>query len=286
MRRPVASAILAVTLVFHSGLAHDHPTGWDDIPELAVTVHEDGRIDAPGTLAAGWYRLIVDDRTAEGAEVLFVRPDEGVTVGQVFAAVEAIMVAFMGEGHPGHAFAAFSALVELPGGQSVPNEVAIQLAAGEYLLLTSLVDDSGADVFAAVTVTGDAVAAPPEADVVVEMVDFAFHLPAGIAAGPQTWEVRNSGEQAHHLLLMRMADGSTLDDALAYFQGAQEGPPTGPPPVEEILTTEILSTAASNYFRFDLPAGEYLAICFLPDYDSGAPHIALGMLHTFSVAGD
>jgi hypothetical protein len=40
----------------------------------------------------------------------------------------------------------------------------------------------------------------------------------------------------------------------------------------------------TNWALPDLEPGEYVAICFVPDPESGLPHFALGMLMPFTVA--
>jgi hypothetical protein len=36
--------------------------------------------------------------------------------------------------------------------------------------------------------------------------------------------------------------------------------------------------------KLDLTVGDYLAICFIPELATGAPHYALGMIMPFTVA--
>ena len=45
-----------------------------------------------------------------------------------------------------------------------------------------------------------------------------------------------------------------------------------------------MSPGAVNYSILELEAGNYFAICFIPDPASGAPHFAIGMLMPFTVA--
>jgi hypothetical protein len=40
----------------------------------------------------------------------------------------------------------------------------------------------------------------------------------------------------------------------------------------------------TNWAVLDLEAGDYLAICFVPDPATGQPHFALGMVMPFTVA--
>jgi hypothetical protein len=44
-----------------------------------------------------------------------------------------------------------------------------------------------------------------------------------------------------------------------------------------------LSAGRTAWLVVDLAPGSYLAACFVPDRDSGAPHAFLGMLDVFTV---
>ncbi|MBX3142196.1 MAG: hypothetical protein KF813_00455 [Trueperaceae bacterium] len=257
---------------------------WGDYPELVVTVTEQS-VSAPASLPAGFYRLVIDDRTELRPEVFFLRIGEGSTNEEVHTAFHAVETAGSEGGNVGAALVNLRSIAALVGGRSTPDSVIIELKEGEHSLATSLKDAAGNSVTSTIMVTANA-AAPnaPTADVRVEMADFAFALPATVAAGQQTWQVVNSGNQIHHLILMRLNDGVTFDDLMA-FMGAG-GPPSGPPPFQMAITTDLLTNSESNFFLVDLAEGNYVAICFLPDEDSGAPHFALGMMQEFSVPGN
>ena len=45
-----------------------------------------------------------------------------------------------------------------------------------------------------------------------------------------------------------------------------------------------MNPGITNYLEVDLTAGDYFAICFIPDFETGAPHFALGMIMPFTVA--
>ncbi len=45
-----------------------------------------------------------------------------------------------------------------------------------------------------------------------------------------------------------------------------------------------MSPGETNYAVLDLAAGDYIAICFVPDAETGAPHFALGMIAGLTVS--
>ena len=268
----LATVLIAIIMATPPALAQG-----DGAADFTVTVTDDA-LQVPETLPAGFYTLTVDDRSdlpRTGIEI--DRLNDGVELQQVLDAYEAVTATFEGEGDPGAATQRLASLVTAVTGESVPPTVAAYTP-GTYLAISSM-DPS---LHATFEVTEAAASgAAPQPDLTIDMMEFAFDIPAQLPAGPQTWEIRNIGEQVHHMVLFRLNEGATLDDVLAFAETMQ-----GPPPGEEVGYTAILSPEVSNYVTHDLAPGTYAALCFLPDYDTGVPHVALGMAAEFEVVGD
>jgi hypothetical protein len=108
----------------------------------------------------------------------------------------------------------------------------------------------------------------------VTATDFAFDIPA-VAAGRTSFVLNNEGEEAHIMVFFKLADGATLEDALASETG--EG-------IEGSWGTNIAATGGdTEAITFDVEPGNYGVVCFLPTTD-GTPHFMLGMQKEFSVA--
>lgn len=58
-----------------------------------------------------------------------------------------------------------------------------------------------------------------------------------------------------------------------------EGPPLGKP----IGGLASVDAGAEGYFAANFSPGNYALMCFHPDEQSGAPHIAHGMMQQFTV---
>lgn len=276
-----SSLIAALTLALAQAAAQG---AWEDYPELLVTVTEQS-VSAPASLPAGFYRLVIDDQTELEPTVLFIRVREGSTADDVHAALHAVDAAAPDHGDIGAAFTHLRSVAALVGGRSAPEELIIELKAGEHTLMTSLNDADGNPVSSTVNVMANPAApSEPVVDVRIEMADFSFAIPSSLAAGPQTWQLVNLGDQIHHLSLLRLDDGVTFADVMAFM--GSDGPPAGPPSFQMAVASELLTSSESNYFLLDLAPGNYVAVCFLPDEDSGAPHFALGMMQEFSVPGN
>jgi len=113
-------------------------------------------------------------------------------------------------------------------------------------------------------------------------VDHAFEgLPATLAPGLTAVTFSNDGEEAHEMVVFTKGDGVTesFDDLLALPEeevGDKVVPVGGVSPIEPGTNDTAL---------FDLEAGEYMAICFLPvgGGEDGPPHFLEGMKSEFTV---
>jgi hypothetical protein len=78
--------------------------------------------------------------------------------------------------------------------------------------------------------------------------------------------------------MQRVAEGTTVDEVLATFQGpeTQEPPPWFLP---GSLQADVLSPHRSMTVDYDLPPGQYVLVCFMPDPKMhGTPHAFMGMI--------
>ena len=96
--------------------------------------------------------------------------------------------------------------------------------------------------------------------------------------------VLNQGPQIHEWLLFKLMPGKSPDDLMTFVASMEGGgPPSGPPPFALAGGGQAISVGREEYVELDLEAGEYLAICLVPDNNTGAPHAALGMVAPFTV---
>ena len=81
----------------------------------------------------------------------------------------------------------------------------------------------------------------------------------------------------HFVVLQQVAEGTTTDQVLEFLQSGDEGnPPWGLPAGME---TGSISPGKSMTVDYDLPAGQYVVMCFFPDPQMGGmPHALMGML--------
>jgi len=271
-----------------------------DYPDLAITAVEYA-FEMPATAEAGWTHVLMDNQGMMDHHAMFLRPQEGSTIEDIQAALEggdfgALFAAAMSAGGPNVG----------PGHQA---SVAMNLEAGNYLVICAIPNEEGIPHFAlgmqtVLDVTeASADSTPPEADATVNLVEMTFEgLPTDATAGTHVWEVTNAGTQIHEVVILQLAEGVTIDQAI---QGFSEPPPSASPvaspivdqtvaspaaespagrPFEAIGGTAPMSPGETNYAVLDLTAGDYIAICFLPDAETGVPHFAMGMIAGFTVS--
>ncbi|MGH7580334.1 MAG: hypothetical protein ACREM9_09200, partial [Gemmatimonadales bacterium] len=121
-------------------------------------------------------------------------------------------------------------------------------------------------------------ASAPAANVLtVTASDFTYDAPVEVPAGLTEIRLVNKGPSLHHIQLMKLEDGKTLEDFLGALKGEQF--PTwatdagGPAPPERDDTTTVIQS---------LEPGTYALICFIPAPD-GMPHVMKGMSRELKV---
>jgi hypothetical protein len=119
--------------------------------------------------------------------------------------------------------------------------------------------------------------AAPTATVNVHLVNFKFHMPTTIAAGLNTFELMNMANQPHEMILFKLSPGKTLADVISYLK-TQQGQPPGSP----VGGLFDLDPGNTSYLRLGVPAGNYVALCFVTDPKTHLPHAALGMVMPFT----
>jgi hypothetical protein len=80
----------------------------------------------------------------------------------------------------------------------------------------------------------------------------------------------------HFVAMQRVAEGTTVDQVLQAFQDDQ-----GPKPDwarSGSLETDVLSPHRAMTVNYDVPPGQYVVMCFMPDPKTGMPHVLMGMI--------
>jgi hypothetical protein len=242
-------------------------------------VADDFSFEGPDTLPAGWTTIRLRNEGQEIHHLSLMKLDEGTTLADVQAhvasGIEAAPDWVTEIGGPNASIGPFEAVAT------------VYLEEGNYVAVCIIPSPDGVlhlakGMFKALTVSGDGGDSPPVADITVDMMDFAFAQDKPYTAGNHTIKVTNSGQQPHEIVLVKLDEGKTAADFAAAF--APDAPP-GPPPGMPVGGVTPLSRGQTAYFQAELTPGNYAALCFLPDPETGRVHIDLGMMQEFTVEG-
>ena len=106
----------------------------------------------------------------------------------------------------------------------------------------------------------------------VDAADFTFGV-NGVRAGPTRFVVRNRGDEPHHLVVVRLAEPGTLDEAV---RADREGENPRPYLGRGRAISEEIGPGARTTLDVRLPPGPYGLLCFVASPD-GTPHAYKGM---------
>lgn len=122
-------------------------------------------------------------------------------------------------------------------------------------------------------------AAPVAKPRVVEVTgeDFKFDAPDVVPAGLTEFRFMNKGPSLHHMALLKLKDGKTVDDLRAAL--ANPGPP--PSWVKEMGGPNAPDAGLEANATVMLEPGNYALICFVDL--GGPPHFAKGMIRPLRV---
>lgn len=296
------AALVAPSSLFTASAQDATPTS-GDYPTVAFTAKDYEFLGLPASIPSGLTRLSMTQEGPADHHAMFMKLNDGATADEFTAAIQA-----------GDFGAILGAATSLGGPNAgaigTTTNVIVDLTPGQYMVVCLIPDEETGMLHAAMgmlspleVTEAEAAAQPPESDLTVDLVDFAFEgLSSEIAAGAHTWTVTDTGEQLHEMVVFKMADGVPYSVAESIFlappagspeamEGMEMGSPVaessptagGPPPFVAYGGIAPMNPGITNYLELDLTAGEYFAICFVPDFATGAPHFALGMIVPFTV---
>lgn len=126
--------------------------------------------------------------------------------------------------------------------------------------------------------------------VAVEAADFSFTLPETIEGGLINFQLTNTGQDPHHLQLLKLNDGVSQEQMNQVFQTIAEAMPTeGDAAMFRIFEVSTLAggpagvmTGGKSNVTLNITPGQYTLICLLAGADR-IPHVAKGMVRALTV---
>ena len=246
-------------------------------PQVVEIATSDFAFTAPDSIAAGLVTLRMTAGGSEFHHVQVVRLDEGHT----FADLQAELA--KGEG-------AFPSWVRMLGGvngadSGATAETSLLLEPGNYALLCMIPSSDMMPHFAKgmvrpLTVTGTATGATvPAADVTLSISERGFAFSGPVTAGARTIRVENSNATPHEVIVIKLNDGATASDLVAWLLDGMQGPPPG----SGRGGTVALEQGAWNLVHTAFTPGNYALVDFMPNPADGRPNAAHGMMLDFTV---
>lgn len=123
----------------------------------------------------------------------------------------------------------------------------------------------------------------PASAVEIMATDYGFEAgPAKVAAGPVALTLANRGTENHHLTLLRVNDGTRVDDVLA---GLRKGDLSVLARTSAVGGPNGVAPGAKVTVTADLSAGSYVMVCHIPSPQDSVSHAQKGMVGSFTVDG-
>lgn len=249
-------------------------------PTVNVTAREYA-YDAPESIAAGFTHIHMQNTGKEDHQAQLLKLNAGVTLAQFQAALQkgpdAALPLSTAEGGPNAEKA----------GQAADSWQDLQ--PGQYVFICFVPAADGLPHLAKgmvkpvqVTAASPAPTAQlPPAQNTVTAREFLFDGPTTLPAGPTTINFKNAGTQPHELSMVKLNAGVTPDQLKAAL--GSTAPPSGPPPFSSEGGMGGISPGETGQTTVNLTPGTYAFVCNIPDPTTGKPHVALGMLSSFTV---
>ena len=272
--RLIAALSLAVAALALSACGSEGGTSAQPLEPATLTIEVSGSakkstLSAPKTTKAGLTELQLSGSAKGDHSIQLIRYDEGHSAQEAVKAGNA-----WGEGGK-----PLPDWVHLDGGigstgSSEPGSATVTLDPGTYVAL-----DLEARGSAEFEVTGDASSEEPTAAATIEAKEYSFTA-TNLKEGRGEVLFENTGKEPHIIAGAPLKPGATIEDVKKFFETEK-----GAPPIDDAagLDTAVLDGGRKQVVEFDLKAGKYALICFVPDRAGGPPHAAKGMISEVEV---
>jgi hypothetical protein len=248
--------------------------------KVTITASASGKqvkFDVPSQVKPGATELTLVNNTKEAVEFQLVQLDEGHTLAEFYPSIETEEPAPIPTW-----LHALGGIGETSAGQT--RSVVVDLKAGSYSWFSNTTpEQEGAQPLykrggeGSLEVSGDPSGAqlPSTAAQITAKelgpTDYRFET-SGFKAGTNQITFTNGGGQLHHVVIARLAEGATIDQAREFFTTEDF---KGPPPVDFDASeiTAVLDSGGKEVDTVELKSGSYALLCFLSDRAGSPPHV-------------
>jgi hypothetical protein len=277
----ILTLMASIGLIGRSSQAADSSKLLLDYPELKITA-TGTKFDLPPEVEADRYLVTLDNQGEEGLDAQFVQVPKGRSVDELAKALD----------DPNEATAwLFDAT--WAGGPTVlagnQGQTIVDLAAGKWAVIAEGYAPFALSVSPVIPYAHPMV--DPVSAATIELSEYGFKgLTDNFKPGKQVWKVTNTGDQPHFLELVKAPGPVTVDqvmDALMSTEDPNAVPAAGALDLETIEGVGGIGTISpgrTGWYVTDLEPGTYVALCFVPDRESGMPHVMMGMVGVFTIS--
>ena len=248
-----------------------------EAPTVRVHITKYNNVQMPTRLRPGVHRFVV--RSTRNAGFQMLRPHAGYTKREFS---HDIRVGFEGDVA---AFKRFERKTDLLGGVNTdrggaPGVMWARLPRGRVWVVDANADRTPPRKVLTVHVAGVRVPGvlPGRATLrAINETDFAKRPRAIPDSGRLI--VRNNSTDNHFFGLAKLRPGKTVADFKEWVDQTMQGNDSPPPVNFEVgLDTGVVGPGHAMSLKYDLPAGNYILLCFWPDADEDfMPHVFMGM---------
>ncbi|MGI8922415.1 MAG: hypothetical protein ACR2HD_12260 [Solirubrobacteraceae bacterium] len=289
-RFSLLAAGLAATAVFAAGCGSDDKSS--EPTKVAVKATEAGKgqytLEAPSEIKGGVVELTLDNAGNQAPHSASLTQ---IGEGHTLAEAEAIFASFESP-KPQEV----PEWIRLYGGvgETAPGETGtatVKLDEGHYVITDDAQNGAKEPASTEFDVTESGDGDLPDTDAKVTAAETGEEDPEwewkidGLKAGENTFTFVSEGEKAlHHIVAFPIIGDATIDDVKQQLD--QDGPPSGPPVVdfEKGVSTAVIDGDKSEVTQFNLEAGRYAFVCFLPDRDKPEEsHFKEGLLKEVNI---
>jgi uncharacterized cupredoxin-like copper-binding protein len=222
----------------------------------------DYEFEVEGELTAGSVSIAVENLGAEIHEIGMAKLVDGHTVEEVRAALEAA-----GEDEdPLEGLVEEDSVIDELGGVQAPGTAYTisgdGIEAGEYVLVCFIPNSEGVLHAQLGMVSGFTIAEGDanqslQPDVTYTIGDDGLEGPTELAAGDTAIEIVNDSSTSREITLFRVKEGSTLEDVVAFFEAADQGPPDFSSGPIDFLAF-VFDGASDRTITVDLTEGQWV----------------------------
>jgi hypothetical protein len=117
-------------------------------------------------------------------------------------------------------------------------------------------------------------------EISIDAADYSYSAPESLGSGWVRVKLTNSGVEPHHVQFLRLNDGVRLEQ---FQEALKQGEGPALALVQQMGGVGAIAPAGSAQAILNLPAGEYVILCFIPSPSDHLPHLAKGMVDTIKI---